>query len=281
MKNIFKFFSMIAVTMLLGFSMAACNSSSTSQSGANGGGGGNDGGSHDSAGGNSNASPGMPNGNSGIVGVWLSSYIIGTAGIEWRYFVFYDDGTFRFSLPQNGFVGFDKEQDKIARQEDNIWGTYTMNGSTGTWSYDASPNAVSQMNLAENGGLDLGTSYNVFYRCSSVDDVRFDGSYTSYANPSDPALSNPGQRPVIHFKSDGTFVDDGLYATVYVLCPNHDTTQCAPGSGTYQLKDYTLILSYSDGRTNQTAFTFSYGPNSTALSGIVIVDDGLQLNQMP
>lgn len=35
-------------------------------------------------------------------------------------------------------------------------------------------------------------------------------------------------------------------------------SQRAPGSGTYEIKDFSLVLNYSDGRVKQAGFTLGY-----------------------
>jgi len=229
------------------------------------------------------SSPGMPQGISGISGLWLGSYWDLKSGQSWRYVIFYEDGTFCFNLPRDGFIGFDKAKDKIEKQDRNIWGTYTFNGSTGTWKYDySSAGSAAEITLEADGGLNLGSAYSKFYRCNSVNGYRFDGSYTSFSDTSDPFLSEPGEKPIIRFKSDGTFVDEGLFSLVYYLGNDDDTEKTlAPGSGTYELKDFTLILNYSDGRKRQTSFTFSIGPNSKDASGYVVICNGFVLWKMP
>ena len=223
-----------------------------------------------------NNSSGMPQGNTGIVGVWLGTR---SPDFSFEYITFYEDGTFRFQLHRNGLYGFNRTQDKTDNQGRNIWGTYSFSGNTGTWKYDAA-SASSNITLESDGGLDLGSSYNKFYRCNSIDNYKLNGSYTSYSNPSDPDLTKQGKKPVIHFKSDGTFTDDGLFSMVTYLKGIGETDDyCAPGSGTFELKDFTLILRYSDGRVRQTSFTFSI--KSTDASSYVLVCNGFTLNKMP
>ena len=221
---------------------------------------------------------GLPQGNTGIVGVWLGTR---TPDFSWEYIMFYEDGTFRYQLPRDGFYGFYSANDKANNQGNNIWGSYSFSGNTGTWKYDAA-SASSSITLESDGGLDLGSLYNKFYRCNSVDNYKLDGSYTSYSNPSDPDLKNAGEKPVIHFKSDGTFSDDGLFSMVgYLQGIGETDEQYAPGSGRYEIRDFTLILRYSDGRVRQTSFTFAIGPNSTDASVYILICNGFELNRMP
>ena len=65
-------------------------------------------------------------------------------------------------------------------------------------------------------------------------------------------------RQGITFKSDGTFADEGVFkaAGVMVRNPagNFDFDDGAPGSGTYRVANYSLELTYSNGRVKRTSF---------------------------
>ena len=226
-----------------------------------------------------NNSPGMPQGNDGIVGIWLGMYATGS--ISWRSVAFYEDGTYRFSIPRDGFYGFDIAQDKIDNQGKNLWGTYEFDGDTGSWKGDATMEGrESKIKLEADGSLNLGSSYHNFYRCRSVDNYKLDGSYTSISDPSNYYLvSKPGDKPLIRFKPDGTFIDEGLFSTVSVLSIGESEDQLAPGNGTYEIKDFTLILRYSDRRTRQMRFNFPL--NASDASGYFLTGNGFALWKMP
>jgi len=60
--------------------------------------------------------------------------------------------------------------------------------------------------------------------------------------------------PSITFTADGKFIDNGVVRVLY-----HDNTNCInpgfkPGSGTYDVKDYTITFNYNDGRKVKIAF---------------------------
>jgi hypothetical protein len=85
-----------------------------------------------------------------------------------------------------------------------------------------------------------------FHRLPSVDGATFDGTYVmSEVN---------GKIPGITFTSGGRFTDDGALKVLYheyIECSNPAT---APGSGTYEVRDYSVIFNYSDGRRIKLAF---------------------------
>jgi hypothetical protein len=85
-----------------------------------------------------------------------------------------------------------------------------------------------------------------FYKLNSVDGARFHGTYTM--------AKSYEMNPVITFTSDGQFTDKGV---IRVL--SHEGNTCinegfAPGSGHYEVKNYTVIFNYTDGRKVKLAF---------------------------
>jgi len=63
-----------------------------------------------------------------------------------------------------------------------------------------------------------------------------------------------GKIPTITFTSDGRFTDNGAVRVLY-----HEYVDCvnealAPGSGTYEVKNFTIHFNYSDGRKIKIAF---------------------------
>jgi hypothetical protein len=63
-----------------------------------------------------------------------------------------------------------------------------------------------------------------------------------------------GKIPVITFTADGRFTDNGAIKALY-----HESDYCTnpglmPGSGTYEVKNYSVIFSFNDGRKIKVAF---------------------------
>ena len=85
-----------------------------------------------------------------------------------------------------------------------------------------------------------------FYKLKTVDGATFNGTYK---------MSESYEKiPVITFTADGKFTDNGVVRT---LC--HAYTNCVnpgyvPGSGTYQVKNFTIHFNYTDGRKVHVAF---------------------------
>ena len=91
-----------------------------------------------------------------------------------------------------------------------------------------------------------------FIKENSVDGARFNGTY---AMSSKTFLgTETGITPLISFTADGKFTDNGALKIV-----NHEYVDCLnackdPGSGTYEIKNYSVIFNYSDGRKVRIAF---------------------------
>jgi len=85
-----------------------------------------------------------------------------------------------------------------------------------------------------------------FYQLPSVNGATFNGTYNMSAVN--------GKIPSISFTSTGNFTDNGALKELYheyISCLNPAVT---PGSGSYQVKDYTITFNYTDGRKIKIAF---------------------------
>jgi hypothetical protein len=85
-----------------------------------------------------------------------------------------------------------------------------------------------------------------FFKLNSVDGATFNGTYNMSAVN--------GKIPSISFTANGNFTDDGALKELYheyITCLNPGA---APGSGRYEVKDYTIHFNYNDGRKIKLAF---------------------------
>ncbi len=195
--------------------------------------------------------PGTINGN-GIVGVWLGiSLSVGAPttgeplGVRYEAFspVFLTNGQayFGFNFPTEGLDGYDS---RIPAEHRSDWGTYTFSNGRGVLKmpYGNIPMRMEGNNLI----IKANQTDHKFYKLPSVDGARFNGTYT---------MSEAyGKIPAITFKADGKFNDNGAIKILYheyIDCLNPDL---APGSGTYKVKDFTVLFSYTDGRKIKIAF---------------------------
>jgi hypothetical protein len=195
----------------------------------------------------------------GIVGAWQGiSMTVGmtTAGaglgaeLKTRQLIFFSNGQAYFG---NDFPaeGLDRLNTRI-RAENNRrdWGTYSFSNGNGLLRL---PYADIPLRMT-NGRLVVNTNKtdHEFVRIRPVDGARFEGTYgLGGRNGSGQAA---GKTPVIRFTADGQFADDGAMKVLY-----HEYTDCLnlakdPGSGTYEVKNFSIVFNYSDGRVIRIAF---------------------------
>jgi hypothetical protein len=195
---------------------------------------------------------GAPRSGSGIVGVWMG-YKNNYPSFEPRprWYIFYEDGTVFEELPFHGLAGFSRAASKADRNEGGYWATYTVKGNSAAITKPGI-NYPEKIVIEAPGKITLDGRY--LNRCMPVDGLRLQGSWTYFTNPNDPSIDRMprGQAPVFHFTSGGKFVDDGVVA-LFLTEGNRSADHA--GSGAYEIRDFTLILRYSDGRVKTYAFS--------------------------
>lgn len=188
-----------------------------------------------------------------IVGVWQGiSLAVGATsvgeplGLRYKVFspIFFSNGQAYFGpkFPNEGLDGFDSRIPPELNRRD--WGTYTFSNGRGVLKmpYAEIPLRMEGDKLV----ITPNQTDHRFYKVNPVDGATFDGTY---------ALSSlNGQIPSITFTTDGRFADNGAIKVMY-----HEYVDClnpAPptGSGTYAVKDYSIVFTYSDGRKVKIAF---------------------------
>ena len=75
-----------------------------------------------------------------------------------------------------------------------------------------------------------------------------------------------GRRPIFRFSRDGRFADEGVFAT---FLKSLDGKGDEAGAGTYEIKDFTITLRYSDGRVKRLALTGLLGGDPAARNEIL------------
>lgn len=185
----------------------------------------------------------------GIGGVWIGVGLSfdGLAG-ELQYkgitAAFYTNGLVFFSAKLQTFL-FEGMDPYLAREiTPSSWGTYTFENGRGTIKMrsgdipirlDGDKLVVTRMKTDHK-----------YERLAPVDGTRWDGMW-AFAVPE-------GKAPSIAFTKDGRFADDGAIKVLeHSLYPLHSTGD-KPGAGTYEVKNYTVVFRYDDGRTFTSAF---------------------------
>ncbi len=189
----------------------------------------------------------------GIVGVWQGiSLSVGATsigeplGVRYKVFspIFLNNGQAYFGpkFPTEGLSELDSRiPPELYRRN---WGTYTFSNGRGILKmpYANIPLRLEGSRLI----ITANQTDHAFARLNSVDGATFNGTYA--------LTGQEGVKASISFTSDGRFTDNGAVKVLY-----HEYVDClnaalAPGSGSYEVKDYTLLLNYSDGRKIRLAF---------------------------
>jgi hypothetical protein len=210
----------------------------------------------------------------GIAGVWTCyRSSIGSSNLSWYYKVFFSNGKSLDVMPQKGLFNYD-----LGSEVNLSIGRYTFaNGSGSNFKSDAAKFDDKLVLLKPN---QLKIDNNTYFKSANVDGVRLNGSFTTFSESNSPQLQTLpyGEKPVITFSKDGRFNDEGLFNTL-LFDKGTNPAAAKPGSGTYELQDYSITLNYDDGRVRQEAFIFAW--SGTPETGkIVLMNNGAQLNRI-
>lgn len=188
-----------------------------------------------------------------IVGVWqgisLSVGKISSSeglGVRYKVFtpIFLNNGQAYFgtNFPIQGLDGLNTRIPPEINRRD--WGIFTFSNGRGILKMP-----YADIPLRMEGNTLIITANQTDHKYISlppVDGARFNGTYVmgeAY-----------GKIPAITFTADGKFIDKGAVKILYheyIDCINPALT---PGSGTYEVKDYTITFHYTDGRKIKIAF---------------------------
>lgn len=196
--------------------------------------------------------PGTINGD-GIVGVWegisLSVGAVSTSdplGVRYKVFtpIFLSNGQAYFGtkFPAEGMDEFNTwiRAENFRRD----WGTYTFSNGRGVLKM---PYGNLPMRMENNKFIiTANNTDHAFHKLNSVDGARFNGTYV---------MNEAYEKiPVITFTADGKFTDKGAIKALYHASDDCTNPGLAPGSGTYEVKNHSVLFSFSDGRKINVAF---------------------------
>lgn len=184
----------------------------------------------------------------GIAGVWqgISLQTSASSGIRYNVYlpIFLSNGQAYFGpkFPSEGLDGLDTRILPELHRRD--WGTYTFINGKGILKmpYADIPLRMEGDKLV----ITANKTDHRFFQMPSVDGAKFNGTYV---------MSKVDEKnPVISFTADGKFTDNGAVKILY-----HEYTDCLnpgllPGSGTYEVKNYSILFNYTDGRKIKIAF---------------------------
>lgn len=180
----------------------------------------------------------------GIIGLY-EGLKLGGGTLNGAYTLFFSNGQVFNGpkFPLQGFYGLNTWVEAELRTK--YWGTYTLQNGKGNikMGYGNIPIKVSGNDLI----VTTQNTEHKYEKVASVDGVVFNGTY-AFDGKWD------GNPPSVTFTADGKFIDKGALNIL-----NHQTMDPfnitkEPGSGTYKVKDFTLIFDYTDGRHLQLVF---------------------------
>jgi hypothetical protein len=212
-----------------------------------------------------------------IVGVWMvyTQDLPLSTNLVFKWRVFFENGKSLSNLPNAGLYNYN------VNQEQN-WsvGTYSFSNGNGTGRISQQSQYDEIYKITETNKLKIDDVD--YYKCLPMNGKRINAAFTTFADPTDPDLQTLpiGQKPVITFFNDGLFLDEGVFNT-YLFDGATDPIAGAPGYGTYELKDFSIILKYTDGTQRERQVSFNCFLSEELESTTSIFMHRVQLNKMP
>jgi hypothetical protein len=203
--------------------------------------------------------------NNGIEGVWMSytNKNILTDRVKFNWRIFFKDGKALLTMPDGGLYNFINTGDLA-----DYWGKYSYTNKKGNMK---SGNNLQFTDDIKYSSAEIITIQGEEYRrCKTVNGSKLNGTFCYYL-PVDNIINTlpVGQKPRITFTQNGKFIDEGLFYQM-LRDNNKDDAYNSAGSGIYELKDFSIILKYNDGRIKQTSFTIP-ASETTANATIVLI----------
>lgn len=207
------------------------------------------------------------------VGVWCGlsgSYngVTGNYGQAESFLVFLSNGKVYLhrNMPKGGLANLNTVMHR--QKYPDYWADYSYAGGKGSFSNSyyrqiSFSIAGGKMKMTKNG-LD-----HHFFKLPSFDGGRINGTYAFKTGES------------ITFTTGGRFTDQGvLHIIAHDLYFEAYQPTTRPGSGTYEIRDYSIIFHYDDGRVFQTAFTdYVYSPVNNSPATLMISENMDQLTK--
>jgi hypothetical protein len=208
-----------------------------------------------------------------IEGVWMtySADYPAVPNIQADWILFFNNGKSLTTMPDYGLHNYNINNETSAID----LGTYTFNGANGQNTKGQSTSSITLVS-----GKELKIDNRTFFKCAPVEGMKLSGTYTTYADATDPDLQTLpyGQNPKIVFDANGNFNDWGIYNTLLFNLFS-DPAVAQAGAGTYEIKNYSILLHYADGRERQESINQFLSTND-ANANIVYIRK-IRLNKIP
>jgi hypothetical protein len=185
----------------------------------------------------------------GIVGVWTGLKMdltarTGNLDFKAATAAFFSNGQVFYSAQLQTFL-FEGASPILAREiTPRWWGTWTFDQGAGTIKMITGNIAMELQ--GENLVLTTNKTPHKFFRLAPVDGARLEGTWAF--------AENNGKIPKITFTADGRFKDEGALNVLEHSLYRLYATTGKPGEGSYEVKNYTILFHYADGREFTSAF---------------------------
>ncbi len=192
-----------------------------------------------------------------------------TLMLELKTVILSPDRRCLFYMPEKGLNGVTPENSN----ENGSWGAVTDKGNVlhlvndkyGNMDlYKITPTSMSRYPNSKS---------TIYKKVKQADGLRFEGAFSpelSYHNGKTDIISkqiDPHKRPIIFFKKDGTYINEGISFSNLTFGDDF-----AIGTGSYEIVNFSLILTTQSGRKLQVAFTpiLDANPSSDNNGGFII-----------
>ncbi len=154
-------------------------------------------------------------------------------------------------VPEQGVLGFSKATDN---KTDRHWGVAKDLGSQIHITYSGYMRKLGKVS-ASKMSYPPGSNSSFYFKCVPVDGLKLDGEWSSGGSYGDPNwYKKPNYKDgTIKFYPDGRFENNGGYYSVKESASG--AIYKDRGNGTYFIKDFTLVLTYSDGQVFSSSLT--------------------------
>ncbi len=194
----------------------------------------------------------------------------GTVKLRWRTFL--SDGSSYEDLPTEGFLRLDPGAARKDPQNGPFWGAWTLSGSKVT---ARQPSGRVQEYHLDGEALaedPKSTGSAKYRRARGVDGLRLEGTWSSWQGWQDSQASPKWtSAPVIRLTRDGRFADRGILMDSVTEPLTARNAGQHPGQGTYEIRAFTLVLRYQDGREVHRTFTPAMSKDAAADDSVVFI----------
>ena len=167
------------------------------------------------------------------------------------YYIFFSNGqVYQYGrFPRDGLEGLNTIDEAV--NDPSHWSTYSFQNGAGGFKSNGIDYTIrmngNDVDITRSPGTSSGKY--PYFRVPPVDGAVFNGTYIIESPYHDDKMDGS-----ITFTTDGKFIDNGpLNILNHRLTDLYNIT-AKPGSGTYEVKNYSVIFKYTDGRILQIAF---------------------------